>query len=87
VNRRHQQRSRRLASVADTDPIRIQFDFPPSLHHTDTGAANQWVSGVDPLIGLRHPITRGLVAAGRGTSLFTPFPDTRPRTATLTVIA
>ena len=49
ASRRHQQRSRRLASVADTDPTRIQFQFPPSLHHTDASPANQWAGGVSLL--------------------------------------
>ena len=41
------------------------------------------------LTGLRRhrPITYGVVAAGRVTWLFTPFLDTSPRTAILTVIA
>ena len=50
ASRRHQQRSRRLASAADTDPTRIQFQFPPSLHNTDVSPANQWAVRVRPAI-------------------------------------
>ena len=57
ASRRHQQRSRRLASVADIDPTRIQLDFPPSLAQYGYGCRQSMAvcvwpasrSGADPL--------------------------------------